>query len=320
MKWVPKMITLSDIHFHRTIIQKYQPDKKNPFMFPLLIYFRNPGIFLTNKINMEVLLQLTFQHLDMMPSLIAKSVQGTRAFFSRLNNENLIMQSIIRSTRSKNIDTKNRMTIVLKKIILPLLPKTDTALYHQLSEQNSNYDRYGQISQQYLLTQSHRTSLEILRESSVLLNYRTQPTIHNQVKGTVNNRISPEILRQSNVTQHTIHNNQVNRTVNNWISNTPSVNENIFRSKFTGFSFIPRKESLLGGEVNFSFNTFGNMEQEMGLIRKVVEETREAIIENNRSSGDGDTTRQIDLHQLSDHVYHLIDRRIKVERERRGYL
>jgi len=319
VKWVPKMITLSDIHFHRTIIQKYQPDKKNPFMFPLLIYFRNPGIFLTNKINMEVLLKLTFQPLDMMPSLIAKSVQGTRAFFSLLNNENLIMQSIVRSTCSKNIHIKNRMIIVLKKIILPLLPKTDTVLYHQLSEQNLNYDRYVQIPQQYLLTQSHHTSPEILRQSSVLLNNKTQPTIHNQVNGTVNNRISHEILLQSNVTQHTIH-NQVNRTVNNRISNTSSVNENIFRSKFTGFSFIPRKESLLGGEVNFSFNTLGNMEQEMGLIRKLVEETREAIIENNRSSGDGDTTRRIDLHQLSDHVYHLIDRRIKVERERRGYL
>lgn len=319
MKWVPKIITLSDIHFHRTIIQKYQPDKKNPFMFPLLIYFRNPGIFLTNQINMEVLLQLTFQHPDMIPSLIAKSVQGTRAFFSRLNNENLIMQSIVRSTRSKNIHIKNRMTIVLQKIILPLLPKTDTVLYRQLSEQNLNYDRYGQIPQQYLLTQSHHTFLDILRQSSVLLNYKTQPTIHNQVKGTVNNRISPEILRRSNVTQHTMH-NQVNGTVNNRISNTSSVNENIFRSKFTGFSFIPRKESLLGGEVNFSFKTLGNMEQEMGLIRKLVEETREAMIKNNRSSGDGDTTRRIDLHQLSDHVYHLIDRRIKVERERRGYL
>jgi len=288
-------------------------------MFPLLIYFRNPGIFLTNQINMEVLLQLTFQHPDMIPSLIAKSVQGTRAFFSRLNNENLIMQSIVRSTRSKNIHIKNRMTIVLQKIILPLLPKTDTVLYRQLSEQNLNYDRYGQIPQQYLLTQSHHTFLDILRQSSVLLNYKTQPTIHNQVKGTVNNRISPEILRRSNVTQHTMH-NQVNGTVNNRISNTSSVNENIFRSKFTGFSFIPRKESLLGGEVNFSFKTLGNMEQEMGLIRKLVEETREAMIKNNRSSGDGDTTRRIDLHQLSDHVYHLIDRRIKVERERRGYL
>ncbi|NJD51982.1 MAG: hypothetical protein FIB07_03855 [Candidatus Methanoperedens sp.] len=51
------VINLSDPDFHRMITGRYHKSKRNPYDFPLMIFFKNQGQSISNKINLNVLLQ-----------------------------------------------------------------------------------------------------------------------------------------------------------------------------------------------------------------------------------------------------------------------
>lgn len=69
------------------------------------------------------------------------------------------------------------------------------------------------------------------------------------------------------------------------------------------------------------FRSFRRLEQEIDMIRKKVDDTREAVSEQIRRRQvvpEGAMKPAVDLNRISDHVYREIERRIRTERERRG--
>ncbi|HSB52643.1 MAG TPA: hypothetical protein VLD40_08285 [Dissulfurispiraceae bacterium] len=74
-----------------------------------------------------------------------------------------------------------------------------------------------------------------------------------------------------------------------------------------------------GGSLDFL--SFKRLEQEIDVIRKRVEDTRDAFSDQTRrlrTSSGGTVKSVVDLNHISDHVYREIERRIRLERERRG--
>ncbi|HWP92879.1 MAG TPA: hypothetical protein VNN20_11870 [Thermodesulfobacteriota bacterium] len=72
---------------------------------------------------------------------------------------------------------------------------------------------------------------------------------------------------------------------------------------------------------NFYFHMRQNIEQEVEEIKKIVVETKEAVAVNSKSTnypGEMDIKRHLDINRISDQVYQNIERRVRMERERRG--
>jgi len=100
-----KSMNISDRNFHSRITGRYQKGKRNPYDFPLMIFFKNTGQLLSQKINLNVLLQfnitrnITTQH-------ILESVEGIKSLLGWFRIERSIpKQQKVSSLafRSKNI-------------------------------------------------------------------------------------------------------------------------------------------------------------------------------------------------------------------------
>ncbi|KPQ42140.1 MAG: hypothetical protein MPEBLZ_03312 [Candidatus Methanoperedens nitroreducens] len=55
-------INLSDLDFHSMITGRYRKIKRNPYDFPLMIFFKNQGQSISNKISLNVLLQFSIKN------------------------------------------------------------------------------------------------------------------------------------------------------------------------------------------------------------------------------------------------------------------
>lgn len=68
---------------------------------------------------------------------------------------------------------------------------------------------------------------------------------------------------------------------------------------------------------NFYFQDNRKIEQALDQIKRIAVEVEETLTKKSMS---GDTQRQVDVSQISDKVYQMIDYRLKIEKERRSYL
>ena len=72
---------------------------------------------------------------------------------------------------------------------------------------------------------------------------------------------------------------------------------------------------------DFYFHKRQNIEQEVEEIKRIVVETKEALAVKSTSTnypGEMDIKRHLDINRISDQVYQNIERRVRMERERRG--
>lgn len=89
------------------------------------------------------------------------------------------------------------------------------------------------------------------------------------------------------------------------------------------FSVPLPKRHLLKETDSFYFQENRKIEQAIEQIKKIAEEAKETVIKNSvpgYSSEKKDINRQIDINHISDQVYKMIDHKLKIEKERRGYL
>jgi hypothetical protein len=86
-------------------------------------------------------------------------------------------------------------------------------------------------------------------------------------------------------------------------------------------SFLIEKNAYKTTGEGLYFHNQRQIEQEVEEIRNVVIETKEAVRETNYHSPnelDRVIKQHLDINRISDQVYQNIERRIKIERERRG--
>lgn len=78
---------------------------------------------------------------------------------------------------------------------------------------------------------------------------------------------------------------------------------------------------FLSGSDNFYFQTYQSIDKKIEQIKKIAQEAKDTaskIPEQVHSSKDMNLKRQIDIIRISDQVYQNIERRIRIEKERRG--
>ena len=98
-----KTITVSDSDFYKKVIDKYQKGKRNPFRFPMMIFYKHAGCILSQKINIDILLQLYLHNRNIFSSSVVKSVQNMERLFSWFRTEKLIPQFIAKPVLLRSV-------------------------------------------------------------------------------------------------------------------------------------------------------------------------------------------------------------------------
>ncbi|MDL1973322.1 MAG: hypothetical protein LWX55_00755 [Deltaproteobacteria bacterium] len=109
-----KIITLSDSDFYKKVINKYQKGKRNPFRFPMMIFYKHAGRVLSQKINIDILLQPYFHDRNIFSSLVVKSVQNMKRLFSWFMTEKRIPQFITKPALLKRIHSANKIFTLIQ--------------------------------------------------------------------------------------------------------------------------------------------------------------------------------------------------------------
>jgi hypothetical protein len=113
--------------------------------------------------------------------------------------------------------------------------------------------------------------------------------------------------------------------IQNAISATDANNSRRYRTgqavPVPSFGESVQRVSFQADDGSLQFRSFKKLEQEIGAIRKKIDDMGETLFEpsrRSRTSPDGTLTSDIDLNRVSAQVYREIERRIRTERERRG--
>lgn len=338
-----KVITLSHSYFYRKIINKYQNVKRNPFRFPMIIFYRNAGSIL-KKINMSISLQLYFHihNPNVSSYLIVKSVQDMRRLFSWFRVEKFIPQFIGKSSLLGGLQIANRVfswirretvgrllhagriplksipVVFLMQSIFPQIRKRTLALNKILESSFSgaaagSYPQTAYDAFSFLETANRR-----------ILSYRDYVGIYpagrreNVSKYSAPQYKSPTILPQINLL----------------LGKSESFQDRMTLSKpFMHYNFVSgvgSNANAKGGRTafktdgeDFYFYKQRRIEEEVEEIKRIVVETKGVVEEKSVSNDfqrdiDLRIKRQLDVNRISDQVYQNIERRIRMERERRG--
>lgn len=120
-----------------------------------------------------------------------------------------------------------------------------------------------------------------------------------------------------------MRNNTLYNTSQNWTSLDKLPVRNINYNLEAGIvkSLISKRNTYSAGDnENLIFQNQQHIEQKIDQIKKIVGDTKKTIEESmsDNFSGGKDSEPQININNLSDQVYHTIERRIRIERERKG--
>ncbi len=111
-----KSMNISDRNFHSRITGRYQKGKRNPYDFPLMIFFKNTGQLLSQKINLNVLLQLNITR-NITTQHILESVEGIKSLLGWFRIERSIpKQQKVSSLASGLKDIPVFMSFAFEKI------------------------------------------------------------------------------------------------------------------------------------------------------------------------------------------------------------
>lgn len=348
-----KTITLADTCFHQRVLLKYRKGKRNPFWLPLMIFYKNRGSVLSQRINTEILLRF-YHHDQRSSSVIIKGVQDMRRLISWFRDEKPLPQSMLKPVLLKSFRSMNR--------ILPGIQQETASRLFPISHNPANtisevsfiqsvFSRAGGMLPsltKVVVQSSSRTRAVFYPQAAYNLSLPDGATNRQRLSsGNFVQILKPQIytiLSQdksllNNKSLFNINKDSYIKTSQNWtISNKPFIKHYQHNS---GSDFaIPvtsrkrplfnssdeplyplGKKALSGFSNEIFFRNQRKIEQELEEIKEVMVETNEAVAERpiaTNSLNDTDVKKHIDIDRISDQVYQNIERRIRIERERRG--
>ncbi len=138
-----KITAASDLFFHQKILNKYRKNKKNYIKFPMMIFLKNLGYFLTKKINLDFLFKLSFHSHSMFAS-IGSEINLIRNFREAYKNISMQYKTSLQDPAS-NIEVNSFMKSVnfkLEKVALAfdkILQILFSFNYVKVNNQPQNY-------------------------------------------------------------------------------------------------------------------------------------------------------------------------------------
>ncbi len=229
--------------------------------------------------------------------------------------------------RAENMTTESNR--ILKQLFLAV----NAAFYHQathtvssiseiMNPQFLNYGNYMQIIYpQTLRVRINYKSVDTAGYSTFIEKEKTR-----EYQSAIEHK-SPAILSQNNLlfnrtsTLLSISTPFFNNT--NWAAINKPLIKNYYYNFGPGAASFARRYAYKTGDEkgggNLRFNNQKRIEQEIELIKKIVVETKESVMEKTTPAlGEADIKRYLDINRISDQVYQNIERTIRMERERRG--
>ncbi|HEX3034033.1 MAG TPA: hypothetical protein VHT73_02735 [Thermodesulfobacteriota bacterium] len=279
-----------------------------------MIFHRNAGSVL-KKINISVSLQLYIRvhNQSIMSSLVIKKLQNVERLFSWFGAEKFISQIMVKPPLLKSFrDVKNLFSWVRPGKVLSLFPVGGIlaagiqSVFSQIGSRNFllSYDKYGQIL---------RSGMRDIRNRAVSGDDMDYPAALQGHK-------SYATLAQVNLPGIN------SETLQNWSAlGKPFMKRFSYKTGLnTVNSTAVRKRTVFQPlDDDFYFHKHRKIEEEVEKIKKIVVETKEVVLGKSASndfSKEMELTvkRHLDVNRISDQVYQNIERRIRMERERRG--
>lgn len=328
-----RTITVSDSDFYKKVIDKYQKGKRNPFRFPMMIFYKHAGCVLSQKINIDILLQLYLSNWKIVRSLIIKSVQNMERLFSWLSTGKLIPEFMVKRAVPRSVQSANKMFTLIQhetaSRLLPAgqMPVKSLSLVRARPETPGRYDRVFK-SETSSFSQGQGNQ-EIVRSLTLGTSHKQSRRLMRRLRGWKENireyppgleHKSPAILPQVN----SLLNNRSDKTFQNLTTvNKPLIKHYHYNFALDGTNSITphRRTPFKAESEDIYFYHQTKIDQEIKEIKKIVVETKDAVKEKSLSSYspmDIEIKRHLDLSRLTDQVYQMLERKIEIERERRG--
>lgn len=347
-----KNISRSDLHFYKKVMSKYQKGKKNLLYLPVMIFRKNMSYVLSQIINAKFKLQLHFLNQSLLFSLITKNIQGMKALFKV---KRPILQLLREPDLLRNFKSGHNKFQMQYEAISVLLKFLSYDTYVKITTTHLRWIKNGDLSKQnetpwkYYSVLEHKSSAIVSKSDITLANtiYMKKPQIwriwlsdktlkagqfssnQKNIKEfhSVLELKSSLILSKSNIlltnkiplhTSRYLFNN-IYQNVGAFINHVNRYNHGVYVSNFVP---LP-KGHLLKETDGLYFRENRKIEQAIELVKKIAEETKETVLRNSANSYSpekADLHRQPDIHRISEQVYKMIDHKLKIEKERRGYL
>jgi hypothetical protein len=255
----------------------------------MMIFYKNAGSIL-RKISLKILFYPHFDYRTNLFSLFLKSIGNMKPLFSLVTTEKFV------SPLLKNILNFNEA--LRYKTVFKFLPALNTPM----NIGTILYQRLNNL--QIINTPTWRTGNNLM---TMYNGNNSPPQSGFEYKPTA---ILPLVsLLPSN-----------NATFKFWMPINKQYMRRIESIAFDPITVIRRKLFNDYSE-NFYFHKRQSIEREVEDIKKIIVETKEAVTEKTRSANfpdEIDIRRHLDINRISDQVYQNMERRIRMERERRG--
>jgi hypothetical protein len=297
-------ITVSDLRFHRRIMDRYRRGKVGLFGFPMMVFYKNT-LPILKRVMVGISLRLYFSVLIRNSSSVLRNVWDIGRPSSWFWIEKHV-SPVLKGIQGLSREIRHRFMLRLPNAILSigwvsLLPSLNMLALLK----SSRVEKWIEMSRPFFGLSVHKQTIR-----------PKAPEMESSVSGGRGSHShilfkygSPAVLPRLNP-----HLYKVFRVYNTSI-NAPR----------TDASYITQSggATLNTGVLDFYFHRQRRIEQEVDEIKRIVIEAGEEIRErslSHRYLGEVDSAikRQLDIDRISDQVYRNIERRIRMERERRG--
>lgn len=359
-----KCIALSGANFHRTIMEKYQMSKSNPFKFPMMLFLKNVRPDFLSQNNIDILLKLYFDHVHFVSPSISNGIKSIQQLLSWFKVEKLLLQSTINpDVIQRNISMLSRFSLRTKlysfraeRGATPILLKWYQLGSSQLQEMRKKAIDHAIKRHSFTQKESEKKYLPLLRRNLPLIPsifnlfpkgtfdetspnrttiYKIFARDHKRAKFAGHFPYASFIPARAGIQSVLLHKAPMD---SGFRSGSPGMTgwrkpscdhkqiftNHVHRGPKTTDAVSPpiqRTSATNTNLENFSFRRPRQIEQEIEEIKKIALETKKALSEKSlapHSVQTMDLKRHLDINHLSDQVYHNIERRIRMERERRG--
>lgn len=316
---IKPIVTLSNPIFYKKIVQKYQTGKKNISRFPRIIFCKKEGYFFPQKINIVLKFRLHSDKQNVLPSLTVQKIFTLKRMLPELNTEKSTFQSIVKPKGTQVVSNVTNTFLTSFKITQKCQIGSEFLTVHAVDhsilirEENirKNQYKFPLILQREILV-SNSTTLGEKKYFSKLINrvIVNRPLIKSYY-GNFSNPASSPILNPESSSLY---------KKTDWIV----VNKHLIKSCYHNLwselsSSVHRTYAYKIGSKTLHFQDSRNIEQEIEQIKRVVIQTKKSILEKIPPAfGEADIKRHLDINRISDQVYQNLERKIRMERERRG--
>lgn len=320
--------TRSDPHFYKKIVNKYNVGKKKSFTCPILNFYKRSENVLSQRNNNRILIKF---HIYNQNPTYFKNFQGMKELLLPSTTEKFTPKLALSPYNLKNIQCVDQIIQrVQHESVLRLLSFRHSSM-NRLAAVSSIKSLFSRVENAIKRTQyaffPTITNTTYSQSATIFSDYRqiNHPRRdHTQIESqtNINNLFNTPSQNWMNLYKYPIMNHH-NISSFNSHSITSQINnkQNLYANNDVSIILPKKRNTLQVNNENLVFHDPWDIEYNVDKIKKIVVETKKEVADKTTSAHsqmDMDLKQHLDINDISEQVYQLIDRKIKIETERRG--